>query len=932
MLSLDLFNSRYEKELREGAVDKTIARMIEPLSLKAADIRTKIRAGGLDPREIDQLEKEYEDLVQKRLDIILDRQPKTEQQQPPVKGQPGKGIGDIQDPKTKMAQLAQKAKKGPLANVGAGLKGFLTGKQEPVDEQQAHPRAYGVANFQRLVKANANNYPTADLEFSNPKLNVKLDKRGLELISDYYDGLETDQMKSHFIYRVLPSGEETRRVLRQLGWQENVQQPLPGISAQGELPLSEKKKFDKPEDIQAGDTRVARELQKLRAQYPAAKSDIEAVASSEIDSNERNQQKLAAISGANEKQDALLRQLVALDQEQGREIDDLDKENNSLEKRLAQVQTTNDKLQAALTQMTGTKKTPAKAKTDAEVGGIIDIAPDVAPSAPEPETPVKSRRGTAKSSAIAQMAKIIPGLPKPEISTLAKPDAGKPDEKTSPTDDMAKQFPTMGRIKPDTVAANQPELDLGPQPKAVGSDVREHGGGVGPKKHWQSLMREQGRPPMDTLNYYFPDINAQSDVEAIRAAIRQIMDNPELSKTSKQRLLGQVGMMVQRNRALIGREWRQYLDRFTESQHNEGWSDQGNPTAFSVYIDGREWKAFASDEQARRVADKVRANLKLQGRDQKVTIAPSRAKQVKETFAMPGTTIPRKSIIQGYTVFFNPETRTVSVTRGGDSEEAAIEQARIGTVNLKTFRQAAERLIDRIDDQLINEGIRDTASATAVVACLLAGGGLQGCATAPQQTTTAQAVKTGQDVGRIIYNAKKITRAGTEEEARQEMRNILRGMTTRPEEMNTSNIMRIWRRVNQPAPEPQNEAKEIKTRDDFLDARDYLLRKVNAESNPVNKQIIKAEIRKLESQAEAEGWIAMQQRLIREDTAALAAEDAILKRIFVKHRNLMMEYGPDKITQAAEEVSYNVGDIAHISDEQITEWVRQVEYILGAKP
>jgi hypothetical protein len=240
-----------------------------------------------------------------------------------------------------------------------------------------------------------------------------------------------------------------------------------------------------------------------------------------------------------------------------------------------------------------------------------------------------------------------------------------------------------------------------------------------------------------------------------------------------------------------------------------------------------------------------------------------------------------------------------------------------------------ESCVCESDEQLV-EGIRDTASATAVVACLLAGGSLQGCATAPQQMTTAQAVKTGQDVGRIIYNAKRITRAGTEEEARQELKNIARGMSGQPQELNNSNILRIWRQVNQP--KQQNEAKEIATRDDFIRERDRLLRMISMETNPANKQILKSAIRQLENRAEQEGWLTIQQRMIREDTAALAAEDAILKRIFVKHRNLMMEYGPEKITQAAESVAYNVGDIAHITDEQIAEWVGQVEYILGARP
>jgi hypothetical protein len=133
----------------------------------------------------------------------------------------------------------------------------------------------------------------------------------------------------------------------------------------------------------------------------------------------------------------------------------------------------------------------------------------------------------------------------------------------------------------------------------------------------------------------------------------------------------------------------------------------------------------------------------------------------------------------------------------GDSEEAAIEQARVGTPSMKNFRQAADRLIDRIEsdeDKIISEGIRDTASATAVIACLLTGGSLTGCATAPQQTSAQQVLKTGQDIGRTVQTAKKITRAGTEAEVQQELRNILRGIN-RPEELNNSNIIRIWKRI-----------------------------------------------------------------------------------------------------------------------------------------
>ena len=64
----------------------------------------------------------------------------------------------------------------------------------------------------------------------------------------------------------------------------------------------------------------------------------------------------------------------------------------------------------------------------------------------------------------------------------------------------------------------------------------------------------------------------------------------------------------------------------------------------------------------------------------------------------PGTDIPRKSIIQGYTVYWNPNTQMVSVTRGGDSEQAAIEQARVRNINKDRFLAAAYRMIDRIEE------------------------------------------------------------------------------------------------------------------------------------------------------------------------------------------------------------------------------------------
>lgn len=108
-----------------------------------------------------------------------------------------------------------------------------------------------------------------------------------------------------------------------------------------------------------------------------------------------------------------------------------------------------------------------------------------------------------------------------------------------------------------------------------------------------------------------------------------------------------------------------------------------------------------------------------------------------------------------------------------------------------------------IESQL-DESLKTAAGATAVITCLLAGGGLSGCASAPQQTTQ-QILRTTQDVGRVSMAARNITRAGSEAEARSEIRNVLQagaGGYGSEGAANTSNILRIWRKLQPTPPVP----------------------------------------------------------------------------------------------------------------------------------
>jgi hypothetical protein len=143
--------------------------------------------------------------------------------------------------------------------------------------------------------------------------------------------------------------------------------------------------------------------------------------------------------------------------------------------------------------------------------------------------------------------------------------------------------------------------------------------------------------------------------------------------------------------------------------------------------------------------------------------------QFGEEFEMPGTTIPQKSIIRGYVVYYNPQTQIVSITRRGDSEEAAIEQARLKTPSMLGFETTVSKLINRIEQDLVEDG----------------------------------------------------------------------------------------------------------------------------------------------------------------STSSDAVERAILNRIMVAHTDLLMQFGPDKVMQAAEEVAYNVGDVDEIGTSDVSAYVNQVKQILG---
>jgi hypothetical protein len=916
MLALDLFNTKYERNLAEGAVDNLEARRIDDLNMRMLELldRAKEPAYKKNPAALAGLKKQFQKIKSER-DSYFKINPATGMNDTgtlgtvkgaldelgipgnvPTEKIPGKedllkgkgrsyyegaedyaGIyspeaialgkkfcehynitddGDVQlaveiidsyldEYKATGEPIDLKRIKSGVADAFRQVyRGMGPGPnfRKKFQEAEQSPRAYGVANFQRLVKANMGNTPTVSLEFIRSDENFKLDQKGLDLISDYYDGLENDQAKNYFIYRVLPSGDETLKVLKQLGWSpQQIQQPLPGIPTQSELPLSEKKKSDN--DLEAGDVKVARELQKLRARYPAVRSDIEAVASAEIDSTERSQQQLAAIRGANEKQDALLKQLVDLDQEQGREIDGLDQENNSLEQRLAQVQATNDRLQQAIGQMTGTKKATAKTKTtspqgsrDIARGGIIDVS---APVASTTDTTSATDTKPTTPSAMGSIARQLGGF-----SNVVPLKTMRPEPEAEPE---AERAPASMR-------------------KAAESKIKEHGGGIGPRQHWQSLMPEQSNPEDD--NWYDDEDDQETELRS-GDYVRDTMD-------------GESGEVFRMQGDPYERRVR-ILDR-----DGKGW-----------YIEpSRLTRVDSQDPDIQRYFGKQRqrdmdesANPKLDQLIKMIQAGKITAASLKDPALRPRLTQlvqqadPQADIAQ-LVATYAPAAQ-VKATNVNDLKA----QARSGNVMAQLPKTSAGTPGYAQQFATFEQGMEEGWS-DAMVARRTGG---------PRTPYS------------VYIKGKKWKDFENDDLARAVMDKLKAKFKADGRDPETVTI----------APTDMTEAaKEPTTRQELLNRVDKIQRMMSQERNPANLQILRKELEMLKQRYQH----------LREDNDSEAVERAILNRIMVAHTDLLMKFGPEKVMQAAEEVAYNVGDVDEIGTSDVSAYVAQVKQILGATP
>jgi hypothetical protein len=145
----------------------------------------------------------------------------------------------------------------------------------------------------------------------------------------------------------------------------------PSEPGQGRLDLDEVEKKSSQEP-KFKSTRLNRLKQQAAAKYPAAASDVEALVADFVDQQDSDAKEFEKVRGVNRRQDELLKQLNALNQQQQGEINDLEGEEAKLQKNIQGLQAVNADLLKKLTAMARTAKD--KVSKDQEVKGKEKVA------------------------------------------------------------------------------------------------------------------------------------------------------------------------------------------------------------------------------------------------------------------------------------------------------------------------------------------------------------------------------------------------------------------------------------------------------------------------------------------------------------------------------------------------------------------------------
>jgi hypothetical protein len=995
MLSLDLFDSRYERQLREGAVDDLEARRIDDLNMRMLELldRAKEPAYRKNPDALAGLKRQFQKIKAER-DSYFKINPATgmdptgslgttkgklDEVDPPQRP-PAKGLlknKDLITPQQRVAGAtpAKPGVAGAVKDVAGGIKRWLKGEPDqgptyesideqdnidkfgppqgsinPADQPASNPALSGQMVVQILANAWDDKKPYVDIPY--PGGNVTMSRAKI------YDVLITlRNMSESKLNKIVGSIFTDRSAF--LLWSSQLKRLNTPVEKNPPTPPGQMKLFreadgqkknlkDQDDEVDTPQNlAVQRYLTRVRRKHPAATSDVEAMAKDEMEKQATTDQTIKDLKSVNIRQDAALKKAMSLDRQQGDEIDDIEKQIDQLGQKIQII-----------------KKGKPTVGVDANAPAKISQQP-VQPSI-STDTPATTRAVAPNldRDATASAAAVVPVTDRAltdKVQNLEKQiqqnqQQGDPENKVrsllTQLDQAQKalntQIASLGAMQQKSDSSTQGLIDLFPKEKSTTKPrgklkspkqdkpedldlaksllkkfkapaaVTEHGGGIGPRQHWQDLMQE-----------------TVTDVRPLWADVYRRLA-PKIERHRDSFLAGQLYDELENIAELHGAEGE--FKRMMNGARNRAHMEYDtNPGGFQNWF----WFLPFEDEQVNELdvntlksyADKRGAQVAAMKADNPNPTAGSKEwiQQAvpAQKVGRAGQKIARKERQQGMAESTDDikkrmsklEALALAANRAGDDAKCKMYQQKIQSLKQKLSQAMDEGWSDAIvsrrtgqprtpysvyingrkwkdfenDDHAENvanklrakfkadgrdpetitiaptdmsEGVKSGAAATALAACIAAGGTLSGCATNP---SVGGAIGTVRDVGTAAKTASTMTRAGVQDELSQELRNFIRAQGGDPGSQNLSLLYKLQKRL-----QGQKDSQSI---------------------NEVK------------------------------DTEAV--EQAIIKRIMVAHRDMLVEYGTEKIMSAASDVAYNVGDIGDMGDNDISGWVNQVRQILG---
>jgi hypothetical protein len=451
MFALDLFNTKYEKELHEGAVDNLEARRIEDLNdsmdymikaYKQAD-SDEVRAAIKRRYEEFKAERDsyykikdecmgYGTLGETGLPDVADKQAKMAQL-----NQPNKAGTDLVSPQQRVAGATPPSNTtvGKAKSTFASFANWLAGGPDTgptyetaVREQVASaisPVTAAKYAYEQMRKAYDENRDIATIQWMNNAIPITMSRNQLYHTMTKLQGMSR-QNRNQFALQTLANRDNfalwlgaqkkvaTRPTLKQPA--DPFQPNLTGYAEPKVGTVSERaQKKNSEKEVAPQSPEVQRYLTKVRRQSPNATSDLEAIAKDELEKQARVNKNIDDLEAVNARQDAALKKAMTLDRRQDTDLEDIENQINQLQDRFQTIKTA--KPSSTATTTTPSTPTPtvgattAKKKPEARAKTVAQGPPAQEPQArAEPEKQAEPEEKPTLAPVDPKIEKKIQGL------------------------------------------------------------------------------------------------------------------------------------------------------------------------------------------------------------------------------------------------------------------------------------------------------------------------------------------------------------------------------------------------------------------------------------------------------------------------------------------------------------------------------------------